>query len=155
MRRDGDEERWFHRRVGLERHQVMAHYCAVRTLRALHALTYEPCSDREHRPCRKHQRFHRQHRDRDLRLGRHLGVRNHPVLHLERHPGRHRLGVRNLRQPDVVRLRIHLDVERHRHLERHLGDLARLGDLRHRLLDVDRLGDPFPVMERKDCCLGG
>lgn len=133
----------------------MAHCCAVRTLRVLHALTYEPCSDRVRRPYRMHQRFHRQHRGHDLRLGHHQDERIHPVLRLERHLERRHLGVRNLHQPDVVRLRIHPDVERrHRHLVRHLGDLVHLGDLRHRQ-DEGRLGAPFPVMERKDCCQDG
>jgi hypothetical protein len=103
-----------------------------------------------------HQRFHRQHRGHDLRLGHHPDERIRPVLRLERHLERRHLGVRNLHQPDVVRLRIHLDVERrHRHPVRHLGDLDHLGDLRHRQLGEGRLGDPFPVKERKDCCQGG
>lgn len=131
----------------------MAHCCAVRTLRALHALTYVPCSDRVRRPYRKHLRFHRQHRDHDLRLGRHLGERIHPELRLVRHLERH-LDVRNQHLPDEGHLRSHLDAERHRHPVRHLGDLDRLGDQRHQQ-DAGRLGDPFPVMERKDCCQGG
>ena len=154
MRRDGDEEPWFRLREVLVRHQEMAHCCAVRTLRALHALTYEPCSDRVRRPYRRHQRFHRQHRDHGLRLGRHLGERIHPELHPERRLGRRLPDVQSLRQPDVARLRSHLDVERHRHPVRRLGDLDRPGDLHHRQ-DVGRLGDPYPVMERKDCCQGG
>jgi hypothetical protein len=132
----------------------MAHCYAVRTLRASHALTYEPCSDREHRPYRKHQRFHRQHRGHGLRLGLHPDVRIHPVHHLGRHLGLLRLGVQNLLRLDEVRQRNHLDVERHRHLVRHLGDLVHLGD-RHRRQDVGRLGDPFPVTERKDCYQDG
>ena len=144
----------FHHREVQVRHQVMAHCCAVRTLRALHALTYEPCSDRVRRPYRKHQRFHHQHRDRGLRLGHRPDVRIHQELRLVRHLVRH-LGVRSLRQPDVARLKSHLDVERHhRHPVRHLGDLDRQGDLHHRQ-DEGRQGDPFPVMERKDCCQGG
>ena len=150
MHRGGDEEPWFHRRVVLERHQVMAHCCAVRTLRALHASTCEPCSGRARRPYRRHQRFHRQHHDHGQRLGRHLDERNHPVLHLVHHLERRHLGEQSLHQPDVARLRSHLGVERHRHPVRHLGDLGHLGDLHHRQ-DEGRLGDPFPVMERKDC----
>lgn len=155
MRHDVDAEPWFRRREELERHQGMAHCCAVRTLRALHALTCEPCSDRARRPYRKHQQFHRQHHGHDLRLGHRPDERIHPVLRLERHLEHRHLGVRILHQPDVVRLRIHLGVERrHRHPVRHLGDLAHLGDLRHRQ-DVGHLGDPFPEMERKDCCQDG
>jgi hypothetical protein len=45
-------------------------------------------------------------------------------------------------------------VLRHRHPVLRLGDLGHLGDLRH-LPDEGRLGDPSPVMERKDCCQGG
>ena len=134
------------------RHQEMAHCCAVRTLRALHALTYEPCSDREHLPYRKHQRFHRQHRGHDLRLGLRPDVRIHLVRHLGHHPVRRHLGGQSLHRLGEVR--IHLDEERHQHLVRHLDDLGHLGDLHHRQ-DVGRLGDPFPVMERKDCCQGG
>ena len=121
----------------------------------MHALTYEPCSDRVRLPYRRHQRFHRQHRDHGLRLGRHLGERIHPELHPERRLGRRHPDVQSLRQPDVARLKSHLDVERHhRHPVRHLGDLDRQGDLHHRQ-DEGRQGDPFPVMERKDCCQGG
>ena len=153
MRHDEDAERWFHRHEELVRHPAMAHCCAVQTLRALHALTCEPCSDRVRRPYRRHQRFHRQHRGRDLRLGLHPDERIHPELRLERRLVRH-LGAQNLHLPDVVHPRNHQGEVLHQHPARRQGDLGHLGDRRH-LQDGGRLGDPFPVMGQKDCCQGG
>jgi hypothetical protein len=101
-----------------------------------------------------HQRFHRQHLGHGQHLGRHPDVRIHLELHPVHRLERRHLGERSLHQPDVVRLRSRLGVERRRHLERHLGDLGRLGDLRHQQ-DVGRLGDPFLVMVRTGCCQGG
>jgi len=115
-------------------------------------LTCEPCSDREHRPYRKHQLFRRQHRDRDHQLGHRPDERSHRHLERHRHPERHqqnldaehlrnRLDGRRRHQPDE--LHQHPDEPGHRHQP----------DADH--LDVGRLGDPFPVKVRTDCCLDG
>ena len=132
----------------------MVRCCAVQTLRVLHASTYEPCSVRERHPYRTHRLFRRRRHDRDQHLDRHQDEQSRLELHLERRLELHRLDEQSLHRQDEAHPRNHPDARHRRHQERRLGDLDHLGDQRHQQ-DVVRLGDPCPVMERKDCCQGG
>jgi len=109
---------------------------------------------REDRPYRTHQRFHRQHRDRDHqghRQERHPDEENrnhqHPERH--RHPDEEN---RNLRLLGDQRRRDHQDDLDHRHQpddQRHQDHQDDSGH-RHQPDDL-RLGDPCPAKEQMGC----